>query len=429
MNSNVRLCALLVGASLSMAVAGAAEPRHSDPAALGFDAARLERLHQAMQHEVDAGQLAGIVTLLARHGKTVEAKAYGYQDLGTHQPMTLDTIVRAFSMTKPVTGTAMMILYEEGRWRPSDPLSRFIPEFSDLKVFAGLDQEGKPILVAPTHPPTIGEVMTHTAGFSYGFGDTPVDLMYRQAQPLAASNLHEFIQRLAKLPLAYQPGSKWIYSVSVDVQGYLVERLSGRSLAEFMRERIFTPLHMPDTGFFVPAEKLSRLATTYDAELKDGKLTAQPRDPNASKPPSLDSGGGGLYSTAIDYMRFAQMLLNGGELDGVRILAPSSVALLRTNHLATALQTGEFGIGFQQMRPGFGYGYDVAVYDDPLKAGATVGAGTFLWDGAAGTWFWVDPTNDVAFVGMIQRFGGPHLPPVQLTSQAFVYQALTDTKR
>jgi CubicO group peptidase (beta-lactamase class C family) len=428
MSGQINLCALLASACASLSLA--AESGDAASASSGFDPARLERLHRGMQQEVDAGQLAGIVTLLSRHGKLVEAKTYGYRDLATRQPMTLDTIVRVYSMTKPITGVAMMILYEEGKWRPGDPLSRYIPEFADLKVFSGVDQEGKPILVAPSHPPTVGEVMTHTAGFTYGiFGDNPVDKMYRAANPLGASNLHEFIERLAKLPLVYQPGSKWMYSVSVDVQGYLVERLSGQSLADFMRERIFAPLHMQDTGFYVPADKLSRLAAIYAAELAHGKLDAQVRDPNLTTPPSLDSGGGGLYSTAPDYLRFAQMLLNGGELDGARILAPSSVALLRTNHLAPALQSGEFGIGYQQMRPGFGYGYDVAVYEDPLKAGSTVGPGTFLWDGAAGTWFWVDPTNDIAFVGMIQRYVGPHLPPVELTSQTFVYQALTNPKR
>jgi CubicO group peptidase (beta-lactamase class C family) len=408
----------------------AQQPTASEPAALGFSAERLRRWDDEMQGQVLSGELAGGVTLLARHGKLVEAKTFGYRDLATRAPITRDTIFRVFSMTKPITGTAMMILYEEGKWRPSDPLARYIPEFAHLKVFGGLDAQGKPILVEPMHPPTVGELMTHTAGFTYGFfGDSPVDRMYAEVQPLAAGTLQEMIERLAKLPLAYQPGSKWLYSLSVDIQGYLVEKLSGRPLGDFMRERIFTPLGMTDTGFYVPAEKLARLATDYDAERGPQGLKPLPRDPHVSARPGLASGGGGLYATAGDYMRFAQMLLNGGELEGKRILAPRTVALMRTNHLAAPLLSGEFGIGYQRMRPGFGYGYDVAVYEAPLRAESTVGQGSFLWDGAAGTWFWVDPTYDIAFVGMIQRHVGPHLPPVQLQAQALVYQALVDPHR
>jgi len=405
----------------------AAELGPAAPQSEGFAPERLLQLHKIVQEVVQSGQLPGAVTLLARHGKVVATDTLGYQDLATHTPLSRSTIFYLFSMSKPITGVAMMILYEEGKWRPNDPLSQYIPEFADLKVFAGLDAAGKPILVAPVHAPTIGELMTHTAGFSYGFfGDGPVEAMYQKEQPLAAGSLHEMIQRIARLPLVYQPGTKWLYSLSVDIQGYLVEKLSGQPLGDFMQQRIFGPLHMVDTGFYVPAAKLPRLATIYSAESGPQGLVAEPRDPHADRPPGLSSGGGGLLSTADDYLRFAQMLLNGGELDGTRILAPRTVALMRTNHLSPALQSGEFGIGYQRMRPGFGYGYDVAVYEDPLKAGSTMGAGTFLWDGAAGTWFWVDPTSDIVFVGMIQRRVGPHLPPVQLTSQAAVYQALIE---
>jgi CubicO group peptidase (beta-lactamase class C family) len=232
------------------------------------------------------------------------------------------------------------------------------------------------------------------------------------------------IARLARLPLAYQPGEQWVYSVSVDVQGYLVEKLSGKSLPQFMQDEIFGPLDMRDTGFSVPENKLARLATVYGWDTAKG-LVPQPRDANVTKVPGLASGGGGLYSTARDYARFATMLANGGELDGVRILSPSTVALMRANHLSDALMRGGFGIGFQQMRPGFGFGYDVAVFTDPHAVGSTTGKGSFLWDGAAGTWFWVDPENDVVFVGMIQRImsnGG--MPQIQNLARALVYQAL-----
>jgi CubicO group peptidase (beta-lactamase class C family) len=211
----------------------------------------------------------------------------------------------------------------------------------------------------------------------------------------------------------------------VDVQGYLVEKLSGKSLPDFMRERIFDPLGMTDTAFFVPKEKMSRLATVY-AGKADGGIEPQPHAENVNSPPGLPSGGGGLYSTAGDYLRFAQMLANGGALGGVRILGPRTVELMRSNHLPDKLMTGEFAIGQQRMRPGFGFGYDVAVFEDPAKAGNAIGKGTFLWDGAASTFFWVDPTNDVVFVGMIQRRGGPGMPPLQQMSRPLTMQALLD---
>jgi CubicO group peptidase (beta-lactamase class C family) len=272
--------------------------------------------------------------------------------------------------------------------------------------------------------------MSHTAGFTYGFFGTPVDKMYQESNPLQAGSFKEFIDRLAKLPLVYQPGEGWIYSISADVQGYLVEKLSGRPFPDFVRERIFVPLGMKDTGFFVPAEKLVRLATIYTTDAKSPKLTALPRDPDVTKAPGLPSGGGGLYSTAEDYLRFAQMLLNGGELNGVRILSPSTVALMRTNHLPERLMTGKFGIGLYTMQPGLGFGYDFAVFESPAKFGSTAGQGTFLWDGAAGTWFWIDPANDLVFVGMIQRMltaaGAPNMEDL---SRTLIYQALVDPKK
>lgn len=399
----------------------------AQPESVGFSSERLQRLKEGTHRVVDAGELSGMVTLVTRHGKLVYSDVYGVQDISSKKPMTADTIFRIYSMTKPITGVAMMILYEEGKWLPDDPLSRHIPEFANLKVFAGLDAQGQPILEAPVHPPTVGELMTHSAGFIYGtFTDTPIDKIVREANPLGAGSTKEMIERLSKLPLAYQPGTKWVYSLSVDIQGYLVEKLSGKPLPEFMRERIFTPLGMKDTAFNVPQGKLPRLATVYAAALKDGKLDPQPRDPGVTNVPGLPSGGGGLYSTAGDYLRFAQMLANGGTLGNVRILAPATVNVMRSNHLAPNLRTGEFAIGLQRMRAGFGFGYDVAVYDDPALIGVPVGKGTFLWDGAASTFFWVDPTNDIVFVGMIQRRGGGGLPPVQFMSRPLTYQALLD---
>ncbi len=425
------------------------------PASAGFSAERLARLDAAMTGLVEGGAFAGMVTLLARRGQVVSYKAHGKQDLETGVPMARDTIFRCASMTKPVTGVAMMILYEEGKWRPEDPLHLHIPEFRDLKVWSGDDEAGRPILERPRHPPTVGELMSHTAGFSYGFppATNPVDKAYNEAGLFraapggraAAKDLREFIERLAKIPLLYQPGSRWVYSVSVDIQGYLVEKLSGQTLPAFFRERIFAPLGMADSGFSLPEAKLPRLATTYMGDAAGGKLVPQPLPGDITAEPSLPSGGGGLVSTAPDYARFAQMLVNGGMLDGARILAPSSVRLMSANHLGEGLLASDgyaparpnglrmtdpvktpdaFGVAFFRVRPGIGFGYDVSVIYDPERAGRTVGKGTYHWDGAYGTWFWVDPTHEVIFVGMIQRPDLQNIPNVQELTRTLVYQAL-----
>jgi CubicO group peptidase (beta-lactamase class C family) len=397
------------------------------PESVGFSSERLVKLDEAMKQIVDGKQLAGMVMVVARHGKIVQEKTYGYADLATKKPMEKDTIVRIYSMTKPITGIAMMMLYEEGKWKPSDPIARYIPEFKDLQVFSGVDKDGKPTLEKPAHAPTMGELMSHTAGFTYGlFGSSPVDKMYQDAHLLDAPSLQEFINRVAKLPLLYQPGQGWVYSVSVDIQGYLVEKLSGKPFPDFVRERIFQPLGMKDSGFYVPEEKVSRVATIYQGT--PGGLTAMPRDPGISQPPALPSGGGGLYSTAGDYLRFTQMVLNGGELNGVRLVSPSTVELMRTNHVSDEVKAAnKFGIGLYRMQSGLGFGYDFAILEDPLKLGSTAGKGSFLWDGIAGTWFWIDPTNDVIFVGMIQRWAlGAPGPDVENLTRALTYQALVE---
>lgn len=403
------------------------------PEAEGFSSQRLARLDAAMQNVVDQKKLAGIVIALARHGKLVHFRAFGKKDLASMAPMEKDAIFRIFSMSKPITSTAMMILYEEGKWNPEAPISDYIPEFAHLKVFKGFDSNGKLVTEDPVHPPTMRELMTHTAGFTYGFtpGD-PVDRMYHDQHVLESPTLQDMIDKLAKIPLLYQPGTRWVYSLSVDIQGYLVQKLSGMPLADFMRQRIFGPLGMTDTGFYVPKEKWSRFATLYSAN-RSGELV--PFSGSAlgltfSKPPTMPSGGGGLVSTARDYLRFAQMLLNGGELNGKRILAPATVKLMSSNHLPANLMTGQFGIGIQHIRLGFGYGYDMAVFTDPALADNPVGKGTFLWDGAAGTWFWIDPEYDIVFVGMIQRLGGgPGMPNMEELSRATTYQALINSGR
>lgn len=401
------------------------------PETVGFSSERLERLHALMQKQVDEKQLPGIVTILARHGKVIDYRTYGQRDVASSAPMTKDAIFRAFSMTKPVTGAAMMLLYEQGKWLPSDPIAKFIPQFAHLKVCKGVDAAGNMILEEPKHPPTMQELMTHTAGFVYGFfGNTPVDKEYLKAALFQSASLEEFIDKLAKIPLAYQPGSQWVYSVSMDIQGYIIEKLSGQSLPDFMQAHIFKPLGMTDTGFFVPAEKRARFATMYTSNEKKEVVPASSGfGGEYSSQPGMASGGGGLVATTEDYFRFAEMLANGGELNGMRILSPASVTLMSSNHLAPHLLTGEFSIGVQVMRPGLGYGYDCAVEYDPATANLSDGRETFFWDGAAGTWFWVDPTNDVVFIGMIQRLLGPDSPNVEYWSRSVVYQALLNPKK
>ena len=400
------------------------------PESVGFAPGALNKMDEGMQGLIDQKALAGIVTLVARHGKVVQHKAYGLQSVDAGTPMQLDTIARIYSMTKPITGVAMMMLYEEGKWRPTDPIAKHIPEFANLKVYAG-EKDGQPVLEDPAHPPTMGELMSHSAGFTYGlFGNTPVDVMYRKNNPLEAPSLQEMINRLSTLPLLYQPGTKWVYSVSVDIQGYLVEKLSGKTFPEFLRTRLFEPLGMIDTGFSVPAEKLHRVSDIYSYDRNKGGLAAEPRDPNISKMPGLPSGGGGLYGTAPDYFKFAQMLLNGGEYNGKRFLKKATVDMMRTNVLSDQVLNGNNGIGQARFSPAQGFGYDFAVVLDPDGAKRQVGRNSYWWWGIAGTWFWIDPTNDVVFVGIIQRRSGP--PGTATThediSRRVIAEALTPAK-
>lgn len=397
----------------------------AEPEAVGLSAEGLARIDATLQTMIDEGQLAGAVTLVGRRGRLVHTRAMGAKDLESGAPLATDDIFRIFSMTKPVTGAAMMILYEAGLWRPEDPISRFLPALADLHV-AARDIRGELVRVAPDHPPTMAELMTHTAGFSYGFDpDDPVDALYREANPLGAADLADMVERLADLPLHYQPGAEWRYSLAMDVQGAIIEVLSGQSLPEFMRTRIFEPLGMADTAFHVRPGERARLGTCYRMSARRGLVPLEQPLLGADydAPPALALGGGGLFSTAADYARFAQMLLNKGEFGGARILQPSSVALMTRNHLSPEIMAGGFGVGFQQIRPGFGYGFDGAVFTDPGLAGVPVGKGTYQWDGAAGTWFWVDPVNDLLFVGMIQRMALPGSPALQAITQTLMAEA------
>ena len=399
------------------------------PEEAGFDAGRLARLDGYVARFVESGKVPGAATLLARHGKIVHFKAYGAAGVDG-PPLRTDAIVRIYSMTKPVTGVAMMMLFEEGKFRLDDAVTDYLPELKGLKVMTGVDAAGRPILEEMKRPPTMRQLMAHTAGFGYGLSEeSPADRIYRASEVMNSGSMEQFIQRVATLPLLYQPGTSFQYSLSVDIQGALVERLSGQKLGRFFEERIFGPLKMHDTGFFVPRAKLPRLAEVYMGEI-DGKLQrathvfGYPR-PDPSQPPGFESGGAGLYSTTMDYARFAQMLLNGGELDGVRILAPATVNLIASNHEPREVLAKGAG-GFNEARS---YGLNVDVLHDPAALGSLAGKGTFSWGGAAGTWFWIDPANDVVFVGMVQRFDywAPDHP--NNMARTLVYQALTRPER
>ena len=389
------------------------------PESVGVSADRVRRIDAVMKKMVDDGQLAGVVTLLNRHGKVVNFDAYGKKDIRNPAPLERDSIFRIYSMTKPVTGVAMMMLYEEGKWRLDDPVSRFIPDFRNLKVYAGENPDGTAKLEDARRSMTMRELMTHTAGLGYVISATnPVDRMYRQTGVLNPGKpLQNMIDGLAKMPLLAQPGTRWYYSIAVDVQGYLIEKFSGMSFGDFAQQRIFGPLGMKDTAFYVPAEKVSRLALVH---VQDGSGKLLPPDDSRGDPtvvPLGPSGGGGLFSTASDYARFCEMLLEGGQFNGVRLLAPRTVEMMRTNHvMPEPLKT---------MRAGTGWGLDFSVVMDAAEAGEPVSNGTYSWYGIAGTWFWIDPVKDLAFVGMIQHTG-PAAADVRSVSRNLVYQALVD---
>jgi CubicO group peptidase (beta-lactamase class C family) len=400
------------------------------PETVGFDSGRLKVLDDYMAGVVTSGRVAGMTTLLARHGKVVEFKTYGKSNLASGQPMSRNAIFRAYSMTKPITGVAMMILYEQGKWRLDDPVTRYVPEFKNLKVMTGVDANGKILVEDMKRPPTMREIMSHTAGFGYGLGDKhPVDKLYREKHVLGAKGLQQMIDRTAEIPLMFQPGTNWSYSNAVDIQGYIIEKLSGQTLGQFMDQHIFQPLKMTDTGFFVKPGRESRLAAVYvenkdTGKIEEAKALFGEQMPDYTKPPLMESGGGGLVSTTTDYARFCQMILNKGVLDGVRILSPASVELMDTNVVPHEVLVSSNGTTVARFNEAVGFGLDFMVVNDPRAAGLLEGKNTMSWGGAAGTWFWIDPTDDVIFVGMIQRMGGTGGDDLGAQARTLTYQAL-----
>ncbi len=385
-------------------------PPTASPEEVGLSSSRLANIRTVMNRHVAAKQIPGAIALVARHGKIAYQEAYGMADIEAGRAMRLDTIHRIYSMSKPITSVAVMMLYEEGHFQLSDPVAKYIPEFAKMTV--GLEekdpQTGKMVLkaVPAKRLITIRDLLRHTAGLTYGFfGDALVDREYRNAKILGDLNLKDFITNLTRLPLLYEPGTRWNYSVSVDVLGRLVEVVSGKPFDQFLQERVFLPLEMSDTGFQVPASKKSRLARLY-SPTRDGKIepavvcaTRQEcteKFPNAApsylEQPSLLSGGGGLVSTAYDYLRFSQMLLNKGQYGGKRLLSRKTVELMSSDNL------GEIPSGM----PGYGFGLGFAVSKAPGAAGLLGSPGEYNWGGAAGTKFWIDPKEDLIGIFMIQ---------------------------
>ena len=342
--------------------------------------------------------------MLRKDGETVRMGFHGARTLKGAEPVDAQTIYRIYSMTKPVTAVAMLMLYEEGRFSLDDPVTKFLPELNDLQVvksYGAMDGAG----VHPAaRPPTMRELMTHTAGFGYNNGVPNYTNRQFEARRVAEARTNEeYLNRLAGVPLMYEPGTGWAYSAASDLQGIIIERLTGERLGDFMKRRIFDPLGMVDTGFHVTDAQRPRLAAF--TAWTPGQPMQEITGPLATMEPNLiprDAGGHGLVSTLADYERFAEMLLHEGTLGDAVLLKPESVALLRAN--ALTFTDPETGLPKYGPRSGAGFGFGVAVVADTIRSGLGAPAGTYYWDGAAGTWFWIDPRDNIVFVGMLQNF-------------------------
>ena len=393
-----------------------------------IDESGIAALEARMAQYAMDGDVRGIATRLIVDGEVVSDLTAGIRRASDGAPIEEDTIYRIYSMSKPITGVAMMMLYEEGAFTLDDPITKFVPEFAGLRVMTGVDDAGQPVLTDPDHIPTMREVMSHTAGFAYGLSGTdPANTAFRDQQILESPDLETFIDKVADVPLLFQPGTAWAYSAAVDVQGYVVQKISGQSFGSFLKTRLFDPLGMKDTGFYVPEADLDRFSDVFGYSDKVAGLVPfdVPQLAFRKETVGMESGGGGLVSTMDDYTRFTRMLLNEGELDGVRILKPETVALMRTNMLPPGAELFSDGTGANAETAGLAFGLDLGLIEDPAVANRPQAAGSYFWGGAAGTWFWVDPTNDLIFIGMIQRFsrGGP-VVDFRGESAELVYEAL-----
>ena len=397
----------------------------AEPEAVGMLSERLERLDAVMQGYVDRNEVAGVVTLVARRGKVVHFSAAGQRDAENGAPMTHDTIFRMASMTKPIASVALMMLYEEGHFQLRDPISKWLPEFSDMQVaIPPPTQEriaGPYKLVPAARPITVQHVLTHTAGLANTYrGITRPEFQAMSAQAEPGDTVGDMLKRLATLPLNFHPGDAWEYGRGTDVVGRLVEVMSGQTLDVFLRERIFDPLDMPDTHFYLPVSKLGRFAAQYGPGPDSTIVLADPATAESryvKEPHVYFSGAGGLVSTARDYFRFHQMMLYGGELDGARILSRKTVELMTANH------TGDYGIWLAG--PGYGFGLGYAIVTDLGPSGTPRSEGSYYWGGAFGTIFWVDPSEELISIMLTQIRPYTHLN-IRPDLATLTYQAVVD---
>ena len=395
------------------------------PEEVGLSSARLERIDRAMQAYVERRDVAGVVSLVARRGKVVHFSAFGARDRDAGAPMTHDTIFRIASMTKPIASVALMILYEEGRFQLRDPIARWLPEFAEMEVASPATYQelgrGRYNTVEASGPITVQHLLTHTAGLPNTYrGITKPDFDKIASQRQPGDTIGAFAKRLATLPLNHHPGDAWEYGRATDVVGRLVEVMSGRRFDRFLEERLFEPLGMTDTHFHLPEAKLHRFAALYRPD--DAEALVLTEGPTADsrfvrEPHTYFSGAGGLVSTARDYFRFHQMMLNGGELDGVRILGRRTVELMTMNHI------GDKDIWL--IGPGYGFGLGYAVVEDPGAAAMPYSIGSYFWWGAFNTTFWVDPQEELIGILMTQLRPYTHLN-IRQDLATLAYQALID---
>jgi CubicO group peptidase (beta-lactamase class C family) len=376
------------------------------PKRAGFAPERINRITEHLEKNyIQPGKVVGCQTLVARHGHVAYFKSQGLMDRERRTPMADDTVFRLYSMTKPITSVALMTLYEQGHFQLNDPVSRFIPAWRGHKVW--VSGEGASMeTAAPARPMTMRNVLSHTGGLTYGATNHPVDRVYREVGVGRGDGetLSGFAEKLAKVPLRYQPGERWMYSLSTDVCGYLVEAISGKRFDQYLQETIFDPLDMKDTSFMVASRKADRFAANYQREAdKTLKLIDDPERSNYLKQPTFFSGGGGLTGTTADYLRFCEMLRRGGELGGARILGPRTIELMHRNHLAGGKDLSQMAIGAfsETAYEGVGFGLGFAMTLGQVEAGG-LGGGEYYWGGAASTIFWVDPSEDMVVIFMTQ---------------------------
>lgn len=403
----------------------------SDSIIAGVDSERLAHLDAVLHRYVDQGKIPGVQTLVSRRGELVHRDCYGFTDVDTEAKVAPDTLYRIYSMTKPITSVALMMLFEEGHFLLENPVSRWIPEFADTPVWVGGSADAPE--TAPLESPlTVQHLLTHTSGLTYGFQYAhPVDELYRRAElgdffSVPDYDLDGCMERLAAQPLQFVPGTRWNYSMSTDVCGALVERMSGMALDEFFESRIFAPLGMSDTAFAAPEADVERCSPLYVfAPGKGMNRLASAR--SMTRPPHMFSGGGGLMSTADDYLRFCHLLLGGGQLDGTRLLSPRTVAFMQRNHLPDGKMLNDMGQATfsETAMEGTGFGLGFSVLVDPVANQSLGSPGLAAWGGAASTAFWVDPAEDLAVVFMTQLLPS-NTYPLRRHLQAGVYQALVD---